>query len=176
MKSAADEVTEMKRFLCGILTAALLLCAAGALAQPAYVNNGADPASYLNMRQQPSRESVSLGQFMSGTLVEILADAGDGWSQVSIGSGESAFTGYMMTQYLSADASAVLDARLNRHVVSPYGTQSVMLRDRPDNAYDAVMMLQVGTPVKVIGVSGEFCYVLAGDTLVGCLAMDELAE
>lgn len=171
-----DGVKDMKQFICAVLTAALLLCACGALAQAAYVDNGSDPASRLNMRAEPSREAASLGRFMSGTQVEIVADAGNGWSQVVIGGGMNSFGGYMMTDYLRADAAGVLDAREDRLVVSPYGTQSVVLRDRPGNAYDAVMMLEVGTAVKVIGVTGEFCYVLAGDMTVGCLAADELTE
>lgn len=156
------------------LAAAMSLCACGALAQTAYVDNGSDPGSRLNMRSAPGKDASSMGRFCSGTQVEILADAGEGWSRVRIGGGQNSIEGYMMTAYLCQDASAVLDAREERQVASPYGTQSVVLRDRPGNSYDAVMMLCVGETVRVIGVSGDFYYVLTGDASVGCLAGDEL--
>jgi uncharacterized protein YgiM (DUF1202 family) len=78
----------------------------------------------------------------------------------------------MMTSYLKA--SSAVDARETKRVVSPYGTQSVVLRDRPSNSYDAVMMLMVGDAVTVIGTSGDFCFVQTGDSSVGCLLGSEL--
>jgi len=78
----------------------------------------------------------------------------------------------MMQDYLKSAAS--VDATVRRRVVSPYGTQSVVLRDRPSNSYDAVMMLQVGDTVTQIGVSGDFCFVVAGDDSAGCLHVSEL--
>ena len=150
----------------------LVLFCSGACAQSAVIDNGSDPSSRLNMRSAPSRDAGALGKFVSGTRVEILADAGNGWSQVQIGGGRHAVSGYMMTDYLKP--SSAVDARESRRVDSPYGTPSVVLRDRPSNSYDAVMMLAVGDPVTVIGVSGDFCYVMAGDGSVGCLLSAEI--
>jgi len=155
-----------------LVTMLLLMMCAPAFAQSAVVDNGSDPASRLNMRSAPSRDAGAVGKFVSGTPVEIVADAGDGWSQVRIGGGRHAVSGYMMTQYLHA--SSAVDARESRKVASPYGTPSVVLRDRPSNSYDAVMMLAVGEGVTVIGVSGDFCYVVASDGSVGCLLSSEL--
>jgi len=158
-----------------ILAAAVLLTlllSMAACAQGAVIDNGSDPSSRLNMRTAPDRSAGAMGKFVSGTQVEIVADAGNGWSQVRIGGGRYAVSGYMMTEYLR-DSSAV-DARERRTVVSPYGTQSVVLRDRPSNSYDAVLMLPVGESVTVIGVSGDFCYVLAPDGSAGCLLSSEL--
>lgn len=152
--------------------ALLALLPALALAQSAVIDNGSDPGSRLNLRSAPSRDAQALGKFVSGTRVEILADAGDGWSQVKIGGGHNAVTGYMMTQYLKSASS--VDARESRQVTSPYGTQSVVLRSQPSNSYDAVTMLMVGETVTVIGVSGDFCFVQTGDSSVGCLAGNEL--
>ena len=164
-----------KSMRCGIVTAVFLLltmACACALAQSAVVDNGSDPASRLNMRTAPDKGAAAVGKFVSGTPVEIVADAGNGWSQVTIGGGRYAVSGYMMTQYLH-DSSAV-DARERKTVASPYGTPSVVLRDRPSNSYDAVMMLPVGEGVTVVGVSGDFCYVIAGDGSAGCLLSSEL--
>ena len=78
----------------------------------------------------------------------------------------------MMADYLKPFSE--VDARESRTVVSPYGTQSVVLRDRPSNSYDAVAMLMVGESVTVIGVSGDFCFVQLADSSVGCLLGSEL--
>ena len=162
----------MKKRLIGLLMALMLLAPAAAMAHGAVVDNGSDPASRLNMRVQPSREAAAIGKFVSGTPVEVIADAGGGWSQVCIGGGRNSVTGYMMTSYLK-DFS-MIDARETRCVASPYGTQSVVLRDRPSNSYDAVAMLMVGETVTVIGVSGDFCFVQLADSSVGCLLDSEL--
>ena len=156
--------------------AALALACSGALAQAALVDNGSDPTSRLNMRGEPSRESPSLGGFYSGTAVEIISDAGNGWSQVTIGGGQSSISGYMVSDYLAtgSEMAGVIDATYDREVVSPYGTQSVVLRSKPSDSYDAVAMLTVGEAVRVIGVSGDFYYVRMSDDSVGCLSSDEL--
>ena len=59
-------------------------------------------------------------------------------------------------------------------VASPYGTQSVVLRDAPSDSYDAVAMLMVGQEVTAVGTSGEFYFVLLGDGGTGWLAEDEI--
>ena len=150
---------------------ALVLCAS-ALAQPAVVDSGSDPASRLNMRTAPGTDAPAIGSFVNGTPVTIVADAGNGWSEVAVGGGMNTVRGYMKTEFLSA--AARVDAREIRQVASPYGTPAVVLRDRPGNSYDAVAMLPVGTKVTVIGVSGDFCYVQIEDLSVGCLAENEL--
>lgn len=157
--------------LVGVTLAAAMLAASPlALAQSAVVDNGSDLTSRLNLRAQPSKDAASLGKFYSGTAVDVVADAGDGWAQVSVGGVE----GYMMTQYLSADGSGVRDGTYDRRVVSPYGTQSVVLRDRPSDSYDAVAMLTVGETVRVLGTSGDYYYVRTQNACVGCLSGDEL--
>ena len=59
-------------------------------------------------------------------------------------------------------------------VVSPYGTQSVVLRNAPSNSYDAVAMLRVGQGIALIGTSGSYCFVLLEDGGMGWLAEDEV--
>ncbi|MBE5800206.1 MAG: SH3 domain-containing protein [Clostridiales bacterium] len=160
------------RKICICLLALLLLVPSIAMAQLVVVDNGSDPSSRLNMRMAPERDAAIVGKFVSGTQVEVIADAGSGWSQVRIGSGQNSVSGYMMTSYLKP--SSKVDAREKRQVASPYGTQSVVLRDRPSNSYDAVMMLMVGDAVTVIGVNGDFCFVQTSDLSVGCLLGSEL--
>ena len=162
----------MKRLAWLLLLALALLTPAMAMAHSAVVDNGRDPGSRLNMRTQPGRDASVVGKFVSGTQVDVIADAGDGWSQVRIGGGRSSLEGYMMTSYLKS--SSAIDARESRRVTSPYGTQSVVLRDKPSNSYHAVAMLMVGETVTVIGVNGDFCFVQLGDSSVGCLLSSEL--
>ena len=162
----------MKKCFVILLATLFMLTSAAACAQSAVIDNGSDPSSRLNMRTAPDKNASAVGKFVSGTRVEILVDAGGGWSQVRIGGGRHAVSGYMMTEYLKSDSA--VDARENRTVISPYGTPSVVLRDRPSNSYGAVMMLPVGETVTVIGVSGDFCYVLAADGSAGCLLSGEL--
>lgn len=163
----------IRRGLCLVLLSTCML-PSFALAQSAVVDNGSDPDSRLNMRKEPSADSASLGKFYSGTEVEILSDAGDGWSQVSIGGGQNSLDGYMMSDYLSTDGEGVIDATFDMEVVSPYGTQSVVLRSKPSDSFDAVAMLEVGEAVRVIGVLGNFYYVQMDDDSVGCLDSSEL--
>ncbi len=163
----------IRRGLCLVLLSTCIL-PSFALAQSAVVDNGSDPDSRLNMRKEPSADSASLGKFYSGTEVEILSDAEDGWSQVSIGGGQNSLDGYMMSDYLSTDGEGVIDATFDMEVVSPYGTQSVVLRSKPSDSFDAVAMLEVGEAVRVIGVSGNFYYVQMDDDSVGCLDSSEL--
>ena len=168
-----EGVAAMKKRLMVSLAVLMALWGGQALAQSAVVNNGSDPNSRLNMRDQPSRDASAVGQFYTGTPVEIVSDAGGGWSQVTIGGGANSLSGYMMSQYLSTDTASVQDATKNMQVVSPYGTQSVVVRDTPSNSYDAVSMLEVGDDVRVIGTKGDYYYVLLDDSSVGCLSTSE---
>jgi len=59
-------------------------------------------------------------------------------------------------------------------VVSPYGTQSVVLRDAPSDSYGAVAMLMVGQEIAVVGEAEGFCFVLLPDGGSGWLASDEV--
>lgn len=175
-RTPREEVKVMRRKRVGICLLMLMLTLVGgrAFAQSAVVNNGSDAAARLNMRGQPSKDADSLGQFYTGTPVNIVSDAGNGWSQVTIGSGNNSLSGYMMTAYLSADASSVTDATLYMEVTSPYGTQSIIVRSEPSNSYDAVAALVVGDSVRVIGTAGSYYYVLLSDQSVGCLSTSEV--
>lgn len=173
-RTPREEVKVMRRKRVGICLLMLTLVGGRAFAQSAVVNNGSDAAARLNMRGQPSKDADSLGQFYTGTPVNIVSDAGNGWSQVTIGSGNNSLSGYMMTAYLSADASSVTDATLYMEVTSPYGTQSIIVRSEPSNSYDAVAALVVGDSVRVIGTAGSYYYVLLSDQSVGCLSTSEV--
>lgn len=86
--------------------------AAPALDQSGWaVVNNPDPADRLHLRSKASKSGTSLGKFYNGTPVQVLEQKGD-WTQVQIGFGNTALTGWMMTKYLAfgADMDAVKDA------------------------------------------------------------------
>lgn len=139
-----------KRLACWGM-ALLMLWGGQAMAQSAVVDNGSDPSSRLNMRDQPSKDAGSDRPVLHGHTRRNRFGCGGGWSQVTIGGGANSLSGYMMSQYLSTDTASVQDATKDMQVVSPYGTQSVVVRDTPSNSYDAVSMLEVGDDVRVIG-------------------------
>lgn len=152
-----------------IVFAALTMTAACACAQSAVVESGG-----VNLRTAPSKQAKPLGLLYGGTQVDVVADAGDGWAEVFIGGSEGSVSGYVMSEYLSLDAGSAGDETKKCSVVSPYGTQAVVLRDRPSDSYDAVAMLPVGSSVRVIGESGDYYYVQTNDACVGCLSSDEI--
>ncbi len=138
----------------------------------AVVNNGSDLESRLNMRAEPSKEADSVGKFYTGTQVEILSDAGEGWAEVQIGKAPYCLNGYMMSEYLSDSVS--VDGTRDMEVVSPYGTPSIVVRSKPSNSYEAVAMVEVGSQVHVIGTAGDYYYVRLSDDAVGCLSAEEV--
>lgn len=75
-----------------------------------------------------------------------------------------------------AAGGQLLSAPLAVQVVSPYGTQSVVLRDAPSNSYDAVAMLMVGQEITAVGTAGEFYFVMLGDGSTGWLAANEVGN
>ncbi|MBR5287124.1 MAG: SH3 domain-containing protein [Clostridia bacterium] len=151
-----------------LAAAAMMLTAGCALAQSAVI----DAAGALSVHAAPDQGAAALGSFLRGTKVEILGDAGGGWSQIAIGTGSGVISGYAMTQYLSSGVGAA--DTYEASVASPYGTQSVVLRDKASNSYRPVAMLMVGERVLVIGQAGEFRYVQTGSGCVGCLLESEL--
>lgn len=64
------------------------------------VVNNPNPADRLHLRTGPDRSARSLGKFYNGTPLQVLARQGD-WTQVQLGFGPTALTGWMMTKYLT---------------------------------------------------------------------------
>lgn len=152
-----------------LITAAMMLATGCALAQGAVIDSG---AGKLSVHSAPDSSAAVVGQFLSGTQVNIVCDAGGGFSQIAIGTGNGVVTGYAATQNLAQSAST--NATWEAAVASPYGTQSVVLRDQPSNSYHPVAMLMVGERVLVIGEMNEFRFVQTAGGCVGCLLESEV--
>ena len=167
-----------KKFLTMLALTVMTVClfAVSAFAMPGelmYVNN--TNGTGVNMRSGPGTGYAIVATYPNGTeMYVVTADMGSGWTQVTLGGSVNSVSGYMSSQYLAGEAAGVIDATRSMEVVSPYGTQSVVLRSEASDSYDAVAMLAVGASVQVIGVADGFYYVQLDGECVGCLASDEL--
>jgi len=138
--------------LVGITAAAAMslapMMAMAETAQSALVKGGA-----LNLRETASLSAKVLGQFPTGTLVEIV-ESGDEWHKVEVG-GKS---GYMMAKYLSTESKdTVATVRTNTGI-------GLNLREEPgmDGAIIAsykpgmkVTVLQKGAAWSRVAVDGK---------------------
>lgn len=123
--------------LAGITAAAALSLApmmAMAEAAPyALVKGGA-----LNLRETASLTAKVLGQYPTGTLVEIV-ESGSEWHKVEVGGK----TGYMMAKYLSTDSSATTaTVRTNTGI-------GLNLREEPSMDGNIITSYKPGTKVTV---------------------------
>ena len=131
--------------------AALALTTTAALAETA--DSALVKGGSLNLRQTPSLSAKVLGQFPTGTLVEIV-EAGSEWHKVEVG-GKS---GYMMAKFLSsAETAATAVVRTNTGI-------GLNLREEP--ATDGVIITSVrnGAQVVVLQKGKEWSRVSVGGT------------
>lgn len=104
--------------------------------QSALVKGGA-----LNLRETASLEARVLGQYPTGTLVEII-ESGDEWHKVEVGGK----TGYMMAKYLNTDLSAAVataTVRTNTGI-------GLNLREEPSMEGKIITSYKPGTEVAVL--------------------------
>ncbi len=142
-----------------ILSAVLagLLCfaapAAGLASEYATVKGGG-----LNLRQKASLDAKVLGQYGTGTWIEVVSK-GDTWSKVKVAGKE----GYMMSKYLNFGASAsILYVRTNTGI-------GLNLREAPNTCARIITSFPVGTAVTVLQAGSAWHKVKAGN-LVGYMS------
>ena len=93
----------------------------------------------LNLRQTASLDAKVLGQYGTGTCIEVL-EKGDAWSKVKVAGKE----GYMMTKYLNFGASATtLYVRTNTGI-------GLNLRKGPSTSAPIITSFPIGTAVTVL--------------------------
>lgn len=93
----------------------------------------------LNLRETASLSAKVLGQFPTGTLVEIV-ESGAEWHKVEVGGK----TGYMMAKYLStASANTSATVRTNTGI-------GLNLREEPSMAGKIIISYKPGTQVTVL--------------------------
>ena len=119
--------------------AAASLCLTPVLSQAATANSALVVGGALNLRETASLDAKVLGQYPTGTLVEI-HEKGNEWSKVTV-NGKS---GYMMTRYLSnSEKNVTATVRTNTGI-------GLNLREEPNLSGTILTSYKPGTQVTVL--------------------------
>ena len=137
----------LKRTLSLLLLLALCAAPLPSLAEYMTVKGGG-----LNLRQTASLDAKVLGQYPTGTWVNVVEE-GETWSKVEIG-GKS---GYMMSKYLSDTASS------NTRYVRTNTGIGLNLRNAPSITGSIITSYPIGTAVTVLKAGGNWCRVQVGE-------------
>lgn len=135
---------------------ATMLLASALLAAPV---TGAFAAEYatvkgggLNLRQTASLEAKVLGQYPTGTWIEIV-EKGDTWSKVKVDGKD----GFMMSKYLTMNASGTtMYVRTNTGI-------GLNLRKGPSMNSEIITSYPIGTEVKVLKKGNGWYQVQVGE-------------
>lgn len=106
----------------------------------------------LNLRETASLDARVLGQYPTGTLVEIL-QAGDTWHQVSVNGKQ----GYMMAKYLSqSTGETTATVRTNTGI-------GLNLREQPSLSGAILTSAKNGSTVTILQRGATWCRAKVGD-------------
>ncbi len=139
------------RVLCAVLAGMLCLAVpfAGLASEYATVKGGG-----LNLRQTASLSAKVLGQYGTGTWIEVTAK-GDTWSKVKV----DGKTGYMMTKYLRFGSSgSTMYVRTNTGI-------GLNLRTGPSACAQIITSFPVGTAVTVLQRGSQWHKVKVGSVV-----------
>ena len=133
--------------LAGLTAAAVLaLTSAGAMAETA--GSALVRGGKLNLRETPSLAAKVLGQFPTGTLVEIV-EQGDEWHKVEV-DGQA---GYMMAKFLNtAEGETAATVRTNTGI-------GLNVREEPDMKSAILTSVKNGGAVTVLQKGSNWCRV-----------------
>ncbi|MGN1019412.1 MAG: SH3 domain-containing protein [Aristaeellaceae bacterium] len=150
--------------LAGLTAAAALtltpLASLADTAQSALVKGGA-----LNLRETASLNAKVLGQYPTGTLVEII-ESGNEWHKVTV----NGKTGYMMARYLNTDVSTAVQTAIVRTNTGI----GLNLREEPRLSGRLITSFKPGTQVTVYQKGADWCRVKV-DGLEGFMATKYLS-
>ena len=132
--------------LAGLTAAAAMALSTTALADTA--DSALVKGGKLNLRQQPSLSAKVLGQFPTGTLVEII-EAGDEWHRVEV----AGLEGYMMAKFLNTGSSRI---EATVHTNTGIGLN---LREEPNTTSAIITSVKNGDTVTVLQKSSDWCRV-----------------
>ncbi len=137
MKNTPEKTRIALRRMAGMTAAAAMLFAGAAMADAA--DSALVKGGRLNLRQEASLTAKVLGQFPTGTLVEVVEDGKD-WCKVQV-NGKS---GYMMTKYLTWDGEdREAKVRTNTGI-------GLNLRNAPSLSAEIITSFKPGTEVIVM--------------------------
>ena len=141
---------ESLKRLAGV-TAAAALAFSSATAMAATADSALVKGGRLNLRETASLTAKVLGQYPSGTLVEIV-ETGNEWCKVNVGGK----TGYMLAKYLtSASQNLTATVKTNSGI-------GLNLRESPSLSGAIITSVKNGEKVTVLQKSGDWCRVSAG--------------
>jgi uncharacterized protein YgiM (DUF1202 family) len=134
--------------------------------------NNPDPHYKLHLREEPNKNSESLGLYYNGVDVDILEDGADGWVHVRIGN----YTGYMQKEYLAtgAAASQVKSASPLVEVMNASPSAWLNLREWPNVDSEAIGHYMNGTEVEVLAVDLVWYHVRL-DGITGFMMAEHLS-
>ena len=93
----------------------------------------------LNLRQEASTDAKVLGQYATGTLVELVSSVNDSWTKVNV----NGKAGYMMKKYLNeGKGDTTLLVRTN--------TKGLNMREAPHTAGAIITSYPKDTKIKVL--------------------------
>ena len=138
----------MKRAICCLLTAALLILMTSALAVSARINT---PGGKLNVRRDPGAKSKRVTSVPNHTLVEI-GEETDGWVQITY----KKKTGYVQREYL-----LMPDDLVGRSVYADGGT--LLLHEDADESSPWTGAVAPQEAVAVLDILGEWVQVACGE-------------
>jgi SH3-like domain-containing protein len=140
----------------------------------AYVKNP-NRGERLNLRSDPSTNSVSLGKYYTGTMVHIIEVRGE-WAKVTIEWGGHPVMGYMATKYLATDSEYV-DPETYSTFIHGTGKQLIDLREKPSDEAPLIGQYMDGTQVMVMGdVGDKWCHIRMGGNMSGYIKKEFLSN
>lgn len=108
----------------------------------------------LNLRQEPSLEAKVLGQYPTGTWMNVHEETGE-WSKVTVNGKQ----GFVMSKFLTDGASSsTLYVKTNTGI-------GLNLREEPSMSSPIITSFKSGTAVKVLSRGTEWSKVQVGDAV-----------
>ena len=132
--------------------------------------NNPNPADRLNLRTAPSVDAPTLGKYYTGTFVEVLGEAQDGWVWVRFCNLE----GYMQKKFLAFDeARGLVGSALPVVKINNLGGTGLHLRETQSANSASLGLYPNGEVLFVYGVGETWCHVQAGGK-IGFMLREQL--
>lgn len=129
---------------------------------PAWIQNRGD-GYRLNLREEPSSSSKSIGKYYTGTPVTLTGQVKDGFAQVLLA---GTALGWMDIRFLTTDAVSFVPET----PIVTVKNDGASLRSGPSTSYNRLNWYPKGTAVTVLGVRTDGWYHVQVDEQVGYMA------
>ncbi len=149
----------MKRFLSLVLAILLAVSMLLMTANADTTQTGVVKGGWLRLRAEASFSATTLASYFTGTQVTVLGKSGD-WYYVQTQDG---YYGYMYKSYLTVSGSGSSTTGTTMYVYAANG-KPVRMRSGPSTNYSILTTYSVGTQVTMLGMSGDWYYVLKNGT------------